>query len=116
MPNRIRFYLDEMVSADIAYGLRRRGIDVLTTHEAGNLSKSDEQQLEFAKQEERVLFTMDDDFLSSHSQGQEHAGIIYVPQNRRISVGEAVRGLGLVYETSTPDMMKGHLEFLQVSD
>lgn len=101
-----------MVSADIAYGLRRRGVDVLTTQEAGHLSNSDEQQLEYAKQEDRVLFTMDEDFLISHSQSQEHAGIIYVPQNRRISVGEAVRGLWFVYETSTSEMMKGHLEFL----
>lgn len=112
MPERLQFYFDEMIAADIASGLRRRGVNVLTTHEAGNLSQSDELQLSFANQEERALFTMDDDFLILHNNGHEHAGIIYIPQNRRISVGEAVKGLWLVYGVLTPEEMKGHIEFL----
>ena len=101
-----------MISTDIVYGLRRRGVDVVTTHEADNLSNSDEQQFEFAKLEGRVLFTMDDDFLVLHHDCQEHPGIVYAAQNRRITVGEAVRGLWLIYESSTPELMKGYVEFL----
>lgn len=112
MPERLQFYFDEMVAVDIASGLRRRGVNVLTTQEAGNLSLPDEMQLAFAKQEGRVFFTMDDDFLVLHNNGHGHAGIIYIPQNRRISVGDAVKNLWLVYEVLTPEEMKGHLEFL----
>ena len=111
MPNRLKFYLDEMVSKDVASALRRRGVDVLTTHEAGNLSHSDEEQLSFARTEGRVLFTMDDDHLVLHNQGHEHSGIVYVAQNKKISTGEAVKFLWLVYEVLTPAEMEGHIEF-----
>ncbi|MFI5458618.1 MAG: DUF5615 family PIN-like protein [Isosphaerales bacterium] len=35
MPNQVRFHLDEHVPPAIAAGLRRRGIDVTTTSDAG---------------------------------------------------------------------------------
>lgn len=40
MPRTIRFHLDENCSHAIAAGLRRRGIDVTTTPEAGLLNAS----------------------------------------------------------------------------
>ena len=42
MSERVKFYLDEHVNPAVASGLRRRGVDVLTTQEAGMLSTSDE--------------------------------------------------------------------------
>lgn len=57
MSNRIRFHLDEQVKSVIARELRRRGIDVTTTVEAGLRTQSDEVQLAFICQEKRVLFT-----------------------------------------------------------
>lgn len=63
MSNWIRFHLDEQVKSVIAGELRRRGIDVTTTVEVGLRTQSDEAQLTFICQEERVLFTQDDDFL-----------------------------------------------------
>ena len=41
---KIKFYLDEHVNPAVADGLRRRGVDVLTTQEAGMLGASDEVQ------------------------------------------------------------------------
>jgi hypothetical protein len=41
MPRTIRFHLDENCSHAIAAGLRRRGIDVTTTPEAGLLGAGD---------------------------------------------------------------------------
>jgi antitoxin component of RelBE/YafQ-DinJ toxin-antitoxin module len=35
MPETIRFHLDENISASVADGLKRRGIDVTTTVEVG---------------------------------------------------------------------------------
>ena len=60
---RIRFYTDEQVARAVVRGLRRRGVDVLTVPEAGNLGVSDVEQLQRARDEERVIFTQDDDFL-----------------------------------------------------
>ena len=45
---KIRFHCDEQVERAIAEALRRRGIDVTTTPEAGLLGAADEEQLAFA--------------------------------------------------------------------
>jgi predicted nuclease of predicted toxin-antitoxin system len=59
----MRFHLDEHVAHAIAAGLRRRGIDVTTTVDAGLLSAPDEEHLAFAKRDARVIVTQDSDFL-----------------------------------------------------
>ncbi|WP_449420403.1 DUF5615 family PIN-like protein [Phormidium nigroviride] len=53
MSERIRFHLDENVKSSVARELRRRGIDVTTTIEAGLLGQSDELQLAFICEEKR---------------------------------------------------------------
>ncbi|MBI3924132.1 MAG: DUF5615 family PIN-like protein [Armatimonadetes bacterium] len=77
MPDPLSYYLDEMMDPDIAKGLRRRGIDVLTTQEARKLGKPDPDQLALAHGEGRVLFTMDADFLRLHAAGRDHSGIAF---------------------------------------
>ena len=62
MPDPIRFHLDENVDPNIAFALRRSGIDVTTSQEADLLAKSDTVQLDFAFKESRRLITHDDDF------------------------------------------------------
>ena len=54
---KIRLYLDEDVDVALALALRQRGIDVLTTQEAGHLRLPDEDQLAFAAQAGRAFFT-----------------------------------------------------------
>ena len=110
MSGQIRFYLDEHVHPAVAAGLRRRGVDVLTTQEAGMLSASDKEHLLLAVREGRILFTQDDDFLRLQTQGAKHAGIVYVRQ--RTSVGYIVRGLMLIYEVLSAEEMKNRIEFL----
>jgi len=68
MSERIRFHLDENVDSAIALGLRRYEIDVTTTAEAGLLNRSDEVQLNFIRETQRVIFTQDADFLIIASQ------------------------------------------------
>ena len=63
MKDKIRFHLDEQVNPEIALQLRRRGIDVTTTVEVGLRTLSDESQLNFIRQQNRVIFTHDQDFL-----------------------------------------------------
>ncbi len=101
-----------MIDPKVASGLRLRGIDVLTAQEAGKLSGPDHEHLAFATQEERAIFTMDQDYLILHSQSNDHAGIVYAPQSRRPTVGECVRSLCLIHSVITAEEMVGHLEFI----
>lgn len=111
MSKRIRFHLDEHIDASIARGLRRYGIDVTTTVEAGLRTQSDEAQLEFIRKEERVIVTHDDDFLSLSSRTSDHPGIAYCKPGTR-SIGEIIRSLILVYEVYSPAEMVGRVEFI----
>jgi predicted nuclease of predicted toxin-antitoxin system len=62
----IIFYADEHLPRPVCQGLRRRGIDLLTTQESGNLGASDVDQLAFATGQNRVLITFDTDLLVLH--------------------------------------------------
>lgn len=111
MAAKIRFHLDEHISHAIAGGLQQRGIDVTTTVEAGLRTLSDEAQMAYIRQEQRVFVTNDAGFLARSIQGEEHFGIIYYPSGSRL-IGEVVTFLVLVYETLTPDEMIGRVEYL----
>ena len=107
---RIRFHTDEQVARAVVRGLRRRGVDVLTVPEAGTLGVSDEDQLQRARDEKRVIFTQDDDFLRLAADGADHAGIVYASQEHK--VGEIIRGLMVIYEVLEAGEMAGRLEYL----
>lgn len=59
MDDVLRYYLDEHIDPAISKGLRMRGIDVLTTEEAGRAHQglTDSDQLAYAAAQERVLVT-----------------------------------------------------------
>jgi len=111
MPRTIRFHLDENCDQAVAEGLRRRGVDVTTTPEAGLLTASDDEQLEHARRENRVIFTQDADFLRVHAARVSHTGIVYCHQQSR-SVGEIIRGLVMIWEVLDPEDMRTRVEFL----
>jgi predicted nuclease of predicted toxin-antitoxin system len=111
MSEKIRFHTDENVGLVIAQGLRRRGVDVITTPEADLMGVSDEVQLAFAKTQGRVIFTQDTDFLRLHQAGVEHVGIVFCAQSS-CSIGEIIRGLILIWELLEPLDMLNHVEFL----
>jgi len=110
MKSRIKFYLDEHVSKAVAKGLKRRGVDVLTVAEAGLLGATDEEHLERAKSEKRIIFTQDDDFLRLHATGNEHAGIVYAHQSK--AVGTVISGLMLIHQVLETGDMINHVEYL----
>lgn len=107
----LAFHLDEHVHPAIASGLRRRGIDVTTTIEAGLGGADDELHVTFAIAPPRVIVTHDEDFLVLHSNGMPHAGIAYCHQSERI-VGEVLRHLLLMNECLEPQDMQGRVEFI----
>jgi len=67
----IKFYMDEHVHPGVTKALRQRDIDVLTAQQAGNLNFDDENHLQFAASQGRVIFTQDEDFLKATN----HKGI-----------------------------------------
>jgi predicted nuclease of predicted toxin-antitoxin system len=110
MPRTIRFHLDEHIAKAVANGLRRLGIDVTTSADAGLLGASDPEQLAYALAEGRVFFTQDSDFLALAGVTQ-HAGIVYCDQNTR-TIGQMVRGLQLLWDVYEPDEMQNRVEFI----
>lgn len=107
----IRFHLDENVSSAISIGLRRLDIDVTTTPEQSMLSVSDEEQLAFAVSQGRVIFTQDDDFLTLHQSGVNHAGIAYCKQGTR-TIGEIINYLSLMDKVFDAVDMQSRVEFI----
>jgi len=110
MSEEIKFYTDEHVPKAIVKGLRRRGVDVLTTQEAGMMGASDEEHLVFAMTQGRVIITQDDDFLRLHAKGVKHGGIVYAHQ--QTSIADIIRGLMLIYQVLDSRDMQNHVEFL----
>jgi hypothetical protein len=111
MPRTIRFHLDENCSQALAGGLRRRGIDVTTTSDAGLIGASDELHVAYATREGRAVFTHDKDFVRLHAAGTPHRGIVYC-QEDKIGIGALIDGLVLLWEIYEPEEMVGRVEYL----
>jgi uncharacterized protein with PIN domain len=107
----MRFHLDENVDHAIAAGLRLRGVDVTTSTDAGLLGATDEQQIQFALAEGRVILTQDDDLLALASQGVAHAGIAFWESDVR-TIGQVVRRAYALHKDRTPEEMAGQVQFL----
>ncbi len=107
--SKIRFYTDEHVSKVVVRALRRRGVDVLTTPEADMLSATDEEHLLRAREESRVIFTQDEDFLRLAAE-MPHAGIVYAPQ--MAPTRPLISGLMLIWQVLDAEEMQNHVEYL----
>ncbi|MDH3717780.1 MAG: DUF5615 family PIN-like protein [Planctomycetota bacterium] len=89
----VRLFVDEDAGEHaVMDGLRARGIDVLTTIEANRCGAEDSDQLTFATQHGRTIYTFNaGDFARLHGeylrQGIDHSGIIVVP-DQRYSIGQ----------------------------
>lgn len=85
---KILLYIDEdSMDEDFVQALRSRNVDVLTVADVGMLHRSDEEQIDWARQNGRVIFSFNTrDFYQLHTnlieQGLSHKGIILAPQQR----------------------------------
>jgi len=111
MSQTIRFHLDEHVSHAIAHALRRPGVDVSTTMDAGLLGASDRDPLAYALSDRRVLVTHDPDLIELAHGDQRHTGIAYGDQERRL-LRHVMGSLLLMWEALSPEEMAGHIEYL----
>jgi len=109
--SRLRFHLDENVDPDIASALRKRGVDVTTTQEAGLRSAKDEPQWEYVLRERRVFVTHDAGFINRAHQAPTHPGVAYCRMNSR-SVGQVVETLILMFEVYSSEEMEGRVQYL----
>lgn len=112
---KIRIYTNESASVAIAEGLKRRGIDAFSARDTGNLGLTDEEQLNYAREERAVIFTHDTDFLQIADrwadEGRSHYGVIYCHQ-KSCRTGEAIRKLRVLTSVLTFEDMVNHIEFL----
>ena len=112
----IRLYLDEdTMDSDLLTALRLRNVDVLSTGEAQMLSRSDEEQLKWALENQRVIYSFNiRDFYRIHTswveERQDHSGIILGFQN--YSIGEQMRRILKIIVTKSAEEMKNQVEFL----
>jgi hypothetical protein len=106
----IHFYLDEDATSNrLLQALRNRGADVVSAVEVGMLAQPDEQQLEWALEHQRIIYSFNArDFYRIHSDwlscGKSHAGIVLGKQAD--SMGNQMRGLlRLALVKSAEEMM-----------
>jgi predicted nuclease of predicted toxin-antitoxin system len=106
----LRYHLDEHLPSEIANGLRRRQIECSTTNEAGLVAASDDEQLNYATREQRVLVTHDRDFVRVHARRPDHFGIVLLTGNRHF--GAVIKDLEVFAGISAIDDMRGVLMYL----
>ena len=107
----IRYYLDEHMDVAVAIGLRRRGVDVVTTVDAELMCASDPEQLQFAIAQQRVFVTRDRRILATAGHGVSHAGIV-IARSERGAIGPTVLALTHLHRTVTCEEMMGRVEYL----
>ena len=93
--SQISLYFDEDAGQhSVVQGVRSSGVDVLTTLEANNLNHSDEEQLLWSTEQDRVIYTFNmGDFCRLHksylSNNENHAGII-IAAKQSYSIGQQI--------------------------
>jgi predicted nuclease of predicted toxin-antitoxin system len=109
MPEPLRYYFDEHIDPVIAAHLRARGIDVLTTIEAGRAGQgiTDSHQLAYATEQGRVLVTRDRGFILLAATQMPHAGVILL--QRPLSIGETIEYLEVAAQVIEADDMRDRL-------
>ena len=110
------FFDEDSMDKALVLALRARGVDVMTALDAKMIAKSDEEQLDYATSQNRVLCSFNvSDFFRIHSRylnsGIAHAGIV-VSQQQLYSVGGIMRRLLRLISELTPQEMRNRIEFL----
>ena len=82
----IRLYVDEDAEQNaLVAGLRSHEFDIVTAMEADMIGRTDREQLEYACQHERTIYSLNAaDFARLHAEylqaAQPHFGIVLIPQ------------------------------------
>ena len=115
--SQIRLYIDEdSGNLSLVEALRNSAVDVMTTPDANKLSSSDEEQLIWATEQGRVIYTSNmGDFCRLHRTFAErkrtHSGII-VATRQSYSIGAQWRGILNLMAAKSAEEMINQLEYL----
>lgn len=109
MPDGLKLYLDQMFRIDVAQALAREGYDVLRASEVGQARVDDQEILEKAIAENRILTTLDEHFgdwvvLPLN----KHPGVIRLKVNPTTS-GNVLSLLLPFLRSQPPSQFKNHL-------
>jgi hypothetical protein len=113
----ISLYLDEdSMDKALVQALRARGVHVMTALEAEMIERDDQEHLDFATAQGRVLYSFNvGDFYRLHmtylAVDKSHAGIVLARQ-QQYAVGEQMRRLLKLIAHRTADEMRNRVEFL----
>lgn len=111
-------YMDVHIPEAVTTGLRRRGVDVITSQEHATRQVDDEALLDRASALRRVLGTQDDDFLAiagkRQAAGQQFVGTIYSHQ-RGPSIGQLIADLELLSHCARPEELASLVTYLPLT-
>jgi len=111
----LSFYMDVHVPAAITEGLRRCGVDVLTSQEDGTREADDEALLARSTALDRTLFSQDEDLLRVADEWRtayrRFAGLVYAHQ-RGPSLGNCIKDLELIAKCCSPEDVENQVIFL----
>jgi hypothetical protein len=107
----VRYLLDENLPHRLAQALRERGYDVQHVREVGRAGLSDEQQLAYAAEEERIFVSRDYDDLPGlarlfHAENRPHAGGLLVPRSMANGDIGGIAASITRFETEHPEPME----------
>lgn len=111
----IKLYLDEDISPEVAVVLRSRGYDAVSAHEIGMRAKKDEEQLEYATQNKRVLITYNVRHFAQIAENfyhkrKDHLGIVV---SKKIDLREMIKLTENLLNKAKSDNLKNSFVWLQ---
>lgn len=115
--SRFRLYLDEdTIKGALIQALQNADLDVVTVADVGRLGYCDREQLIWAAEQERVIYSFNiGDFCRLHSnfiaEKKNHTGIVLARQ-QQYSVGQQLRGLLKLAADKSAQEMVNNLMFL----
>jgi predicted nuclease of predicted toxin-antitoxin system len=111
----LRWMFDECCDEDVAKALLIKGLDIVTVTSLGRKGLSDEDQLQFALQQNRVLYTTDKHFLQLAADYQAKdkmfGGIVYHASGSR-SKRRIIDAIELMDGVYSSDEMMNRVEFI----
>lgn len=111
----LRLYMDVHVARAVSDGLRLREIDVLTSQQDDHERADDSTLLDRATVLNRVLFTQDEDLLTTAAdrlnRGSDFAGIVFARQ-MATTIGQCVRDLEFLAIVLEPSDVQNRVLYL----
>lgn len=108
-------YMDVHVPLAITRGLRRRGVDVLSSQQDGTTTLPDDKLLDKVGQLGRIIFTRDEDLLVEAAMrlrtATSFATVVFARQTD-VSIGRCIADLELIAKAATTEEATNQVVYL----